>query len=284
MSISSRSLLLLMTLIFAGCEGRLSVDLSRGGAPGVEQLTPRITGVELQQEGGTTLIINSDRLRELNVLALSLDDRRRLIDNNETASARYTGARLLLAPTDGRVRLDDDRQDRSLIPTPGAFAPLDASLRDDSDLTLLITLEPLFSLRTPDSSDAIGFRPVIRVTEAGNSFRITGTLNSSLVEGAECRNTTARPALGAAVYAYPENILAATDFVDGAPDNPIAAAAVGFDGAGYTYTLNQLPEGRYQVALVCDADRDRADRDDGLSALRLQTVTVDGRDRVIDFN
>lgn len=272
-------------LLLAGCEGTLTVELGRADTANLELLTPRIIGLELRDEAGNLQRIDSETQRDLDLQTLASGERRVLIEGDGLVAGRYTGVRLRLESSGGRVRYRDRGTELSLVPVTADFAPIDLRLNDDDDADLRLVLEPHFSLTPPaDSATTARLRPVLRASRADEARQISGTLPAALVEGAECRNTSTRPARGAAVYLYPAQAVTFNDYVEGSSINPLAAAALQFEAPDYRYRLMDVPPGSYTLALVCAADLDRPQTSEGLVTQRLVAVTVAGDDVEVDLN
>lgn len=262
-------------VLMVGCEGALTVELARADTANVESFSPQITGLELRDEAGNSLRIDSEALRDLDLQALASGERRVLVDGDEIVAGRYTGLRLRLAGSGGQVRFRDRAGEIALAPVTADFASIDLRLNEDDDASLRLVLEPHFSLTPPvDNATSARFRPVLRATPADNAREISGTVANGLVEGPECRDSSSRPALGAAVYLYAADAVDFNDYVEGGGFNPLAAAALRFEDPEYRYRLIDIPEGRYTLALVCAADLDRPQSDEGLATQRLIDVMV----------
>lgn len=271
-------------VLLTGCESELTVELARGDTVNLETFSPQIIGLELRDEAGNLLRIDSEALSALDLQTLASGERRVLVNGDEIVAGRYNGVRLRLASSGGRVRFRDSAGEVSLTPVTADFAPISLRLNDDDDTTLRLVLEPHFSLTPPvDATATARLRPVLRATLADNAREISGTVASGLVEGPECRNSSARPALGAAVYLYAADAAGFNDYVEGGSFNPLAAAALRFESPEYRYRLIDVPEGSYTLALVCAADLDRPQSNEGLATQRLIAVTVGEEAAVIDI-
>lgn len=270
-------LLGLALLGLAGCEGRVTVELGRGGTVDVERLTPRLTGVELQQEGGTTLTLAGADLRDLDLLTLTPGERRVLVREARVGVSRLVGVRPRLEATGGRLRYTDGATERTLSPVVPGFTLLDRRLRENDELTLRLTLEPHFSVPRPDPqvTGNVRLRPLLRAVFDDQAGALTGLVAGPLVEGPECRNGSSPEAVrGAMVYLYPEGLAVFSDYAEGSPGNPLAAAALVAEGADYRFRFADLPRGGYVLGLVCQADRDQPQTADGLAVERLLAVQV----------
>lgn len=280
-----RGLIGAMGVLLAGCEGQLTVELARSDSANLESFSPQITGLELRDESGNLQRIDSEALRSLDLQALASGERRVLIDGDEIVAGRYTGVRLRLSGSGGRVRFSDGTGEVTLAPVAADFAAIELRLNEDDDARLRLVLEPHFSLTPPtDTTATARLRPVLRATPADNARQISGTVTRALVEGPECRDSTERPALGAAVYLYAADAVGFNDYVEGGSFNPLAAAALRFEDPDYRYRLVDVPEGSYTLALVCAADLDRPQSDEGLATQRLIAVMVGAEDVEVDLD
>jgi hypothetical protein len=272
-------------LLLLGCEGQLSVELGRGDTQTVERFSPRIVGLELRDEGGNLLRIDSEALRDLDLQTLASGERRVLVGGDEIVAGRYTGVRLRFAGSGGQVRFRGSSAERPLQLVTGDFAPINLRLNEDDDQTLRLVLEPQFSLTPPaDASASARLRPVLRAIVADQARTLSGRVATTLVEGPECRNSSTRPALGAAVYLYAADAVGFNDYLEGGAFNPLAAASLRFEGEAYRYRLMDVAAGSYTLALVCAADLDRPQTNEGLATQRLIAVTVADEDVEVDLD
>lgn len=271
-------------LLLAGCESTLSVEVARGDSLTLTAFSPQITGVVLRQQGGGTVRLSSDALRDLDLQTLDSDSPTILFDSRDIPVARYTGIALTFADNGGTVTTTFDNTELTVVPVSGAFGDIDLQIDEDESPTLRITLEPHLSVtdqRTTTTTQA-RFLPLVRAGVPGDLRQVTGTVNAGLVQGANCRNAAA-PAEGAAIYAYAVQDLSAADYLEGAQINPVAVGAIIHDAPDYRYRLGNLPAGDYTLALFCAADTDAPATAEGLTPLRSIEFTLGGSDATVDF-
>lgn len=108
-------------------------------------------------------------------------------------------------------------------------------------------------------------KPAIRIVDTTKVGSIGGTVDSALLDAAECRdNNTDGIVDNLAVYVFEdfdaENPASVDDF-DGEGD-PIASASVTGDGSSYRYEVGYLLGGDYRLGLTCTADVDTVGEDE----------------------
>ena len=276
--------LIAVMLMITGCESTLSVEVARGDSLTLTTFSPQITGVVLRQQGGSTVRLNSDALRNRDLETVSSGSQVILLDSSDVPVARYTGIALTFASSGGTVTTTLDGTELDVIPVAGAFAAIDLQVSEDDAPTLRVTLEPHLSVtdqRTTTTTQA-RFLPVVRAGQPGDLRQITGTVSAALVQGVNCRNAPA-PAEGAAIYAYAVQDLSAADYLEGAQINPVAVGAITHDAPAYRYRIGNLPAGDYTLAMFCAADTDAPATAEGLTPLRSIEFTLGDRDATVDL-
>lgn len=94
-------------------------------------------------------------------------------------------------------------------------------------------------------------------------LRLVDTLTAGAIEGLVASDAAQAPGCIPVVYAFAgQNV--APDDIDRVAPEPVTEATVRLDSASgdFRYVLAHLPPGDYTVALTCQGDLDRPDRDD----------------------
>jgi len=122
-----------------------------------------------------------------------------------------------------------------------------------ADLTIDFDLRQ--SIIPPENpGDSYILDPVLRMVETDQAGRIEGTVDTSLATSPGCTPV---------VYGF-TGAGVAPDDIDRIAPEPITEGTVSLDyGSGeFRWSLDWLPAGDYTVALTCQGDQDRPDRDD----------------------
>jgi len=138
-----------------------------------------------------------------------------------------------------------------------------------ADLTIDFDLRQ--SIIAPENpGDPYILDPVLRMVETDQAGRIEGTVDPSLATADGCRPV---------VYGFTGTGVAPDDIDRIAPE-PITEGTIALDnGSGeFRWSLDWLPAGAYTVALTCQGDLDRPDRDDtpavGFQVVKNTTVVA----------
>lgn len=251
-----------LAALLAACEPAFDADVAadppgptatRAGDP--VRVTLPLEGVSLRTEGGELQSIRRGDTALTDLLRFDGQSVFSLLSNRKIDEGVYRGVQLLIDPEDAEV----ETLDGGLLPielsTSPPFAPVEFSIKDDSDdresLTLVIDLRLSLALRNDEHYQ---FDPVLRAVRRGDGAEISGTVSSTLLTDPGCVR-------GAAVYLF-EGKGKEPDERDGAGVEPYATAPViQISGSTAIYTLGFLPAGSYTLALTCDGDRE-----DGIDA------------------
>jgi len=199
--------------------------------------------------------------QQISMLDLSGGGTQMLIEIASLPAEKYNWIRLLIGagtratdswidtPT-GRypLHLPDSNED-GLVIHEAFYVPKDDAL----DLTVDFDLRQ--SIIPPSyPGGAYILDPVLRMVETDHAGTIEGTVDPGLAAGEGCIPV---------VYGFTGSGISPDDIDRQAPE-PITESAVALDiGSGeFWYSLNWLPPGSYTVALTCQGDLDRPDRDD----------------------
>ena len=248
--------LVLLVLGLAACESKLDIDLVTVNRPvDAERITVRIEAVELENEAGGTVRIETDD-REVNLLDFQGDQLQSLVGGEEVPAARYRKLRLIFAANDGVLETDDEEFDIRLSDAQPAL-DLDVSLSDEDDETetLLGVLDLRFSFSR--QQNIYRLRQVGTAVRTGDAATLNGTVDEDYVDSGVCAGAEEEDY---AVYLYTgDRRTQLTDYASEFVSNsPILSASVerSGDSGDYQYRFLGLGEGRYTVAYTCTADID----------------------------
>jgi hypothetical protein len=260
--------MLTLGLLLAGCEARFTADLATDAPadPGITQVLVSLQGLEFRLSDGATSTLEFSSSEPLDLLDLVSGESLRLFTNEQLASGRYTGVRLLFDDSADATVIDIDALEFPVVLAEGAFAPVDFTVQDDEDssesLTLMLDLRQ--SLEFDSVNDEYRLIPHLRAVRTGEAARIEGGVAVTCpVDG------SVTP--GGAVYLFSGRD-ATLDDIDGTGVEPLATTRVVGDvlTGQLSYALRFLAPGEYTLALTCFGDLEAAGVDDDL---QFQNVT-----------
>jgi hypothetical protein len=232
-----------------------------------------------------------------------------LFENEEVPAGVYEQARLVLeapaqtpAQCDGQDPLSGSHVELQVGGLAPIFVPSGANngvrlvspfrVPANGDAEIIIDFDLRQALHRPPPFDCYFLRPAYRVDVVANTGRITGTVDSTLLDNGNALCSDDDPMTGNAVYVYEgaDQIPGDLDAVDDTDADPYATATVEFDpSAGNTgqgaFVVSFLPPGDYTIAFTCRADQERLPNpdsdavdeqqaDDALDFQQAQNVTV----------
>lgn len=261
--------------LVAGCEAKLTVDLTDAPVDSASEVALALTGVSLLTEANAVVSLPLDATQVVDLLKYQGDDTYRLASKVPVENARYVGIALDFAADGSYARRDDGAVVPIGTPAARTFSPIDLSVGENDEESLVVDLNLRFSL-IDDSSTTGTYRlqPVLRAVRLEDSASVGGIVGASIVESDSCRNGRATT-VGVAVYAYSGANITPVDYVG--QSNLLDAANVTLDTSTglYAYSLHFLPAGTYTLALTCEADADTPTAQDGLSFRAAGNIVID---------
>jgi len=220
---------------------------------------------------------NIDPVEQIDLLKLSGGKSEVLISQLTLLSSRWKWVRPVIRAgdqaTDSWVDTATGRHALYLPPEyeAGLMIPESFVVPKNATLELMIDFDLRQSIIPPENpGDPYILDPVLRMVEADKAGHIEGTVAPSLASADGCRPV---------VYGFTGTAIAPDDIDRIAPE-PITEGTVALDnGSGeFRWSLDWLPAGAYTVALTCQGDLDRPDRDDtptvGFQVVKNATVVA----------
>jgi hypothetical protein len=271
----TRTTLLALFALLAGCEGEVTMDLGTElpADPDITQVVANIRGLEFTTSGGGTETLEFRDSEPTDFIDLADDNGvLRLFTSEALSEGNYTGVRLLF---------DEDRLDDAFVSTidgtqfplnvgDGDYASLSFNVEDNDSssesFTLLLDLRQ--SLSFDDDNDEYTLTPVMRAVNTEDMSRIDGDVSVTCPAGDDLST--------GAVYLYDGEDVTPDD-IDGAGVEPFATAPVftSQDGSSFFYSLRYLPAGDYTLALSCIGNDDEPLEDEDLEFRNVINVQVD---------
>lgn len=241
----------------------LSVDI-QGDAPAPDgRLELAITEITfIHNDGGAerfsldeTLIFDQD--------GLSLT---RLLNGEELREGNYNQIQLTVDADNSEYDSDGGSVSNALGLAGGTIVATannrQIRIRDSESENVILHFSSFASLPTPEDGDEEqSLNPVMTMTRSAYSYDLSVTLASDETVSRHCSDTDNQlPRL----YLFDTNSSDEDNDVNGASDDPLRvvfAQASTSANISRTWALENLPEGRYRIALSCDDD-DPAQDDD----------------------
>lgn len=278
-----RLALVLLAASLAACESSLDINLATVNAPeDVESVKVRIEAIELQDEGGGTLTIDTDD-SEIDLMDFQGADLLSLVSGEEVSAGNYRSLRLIFDDRDGEVVRDGDEFPLRLLDTQPSAA-LELSLDDEEEESVLAVMDLRFSLSEQTSTGTFRLRQATTAVRGDDAGSLVGTVDEDFVAAGNCAGIEE----GYAMYLYEGSRTTLSDyFADSPTQSPLVSATLtraGDDG-DYGYRFRGLPPGSYTVGFTCEADLDDPFTQQATLKFRgAEAVTIEaGREETQDF-
>lgn len=261
--------------LVAGCEAKLTVDLTDAPVDSASEVALALTGVSLLTEANAVVSLPLDATQVVDLLEYQGDDTYRLASKAPVENARYVGIALDFAADGSYVRRNDGVVITVSTPAARTFSPIDLSIGENDEESLVVDLNLRFSLI--DDSGTTGtyrLQPVLRALRREDSATIDGIVGASIVESDSCRNGRATTA-GVAIYAYSGANITPIDYVGQSNLLDVANVTLDTSTGLYAYSLHFLPAGTYTLALTCEADADTPTAQDGVRFRATGNIVID---------
>jgi len=271
----AKLVLLGATLGLCACESKLAVELAVTAPEALERLELRILGVELLDEQGAVVTLESDADERIDLLAEGPDRLRGLVSDSDVPERNYRGLRLLFDDEAGAAEFQDGERAIVSISTTQAFMPLVLDLGRDEEALAQLVLDLRFSLADRrDTEDLLVLQQAGSAVAAGDSGELAGRVDEAFVRSGDCAAIDA----GYAFYLFEGDRVLANDFLAQSEDRPLRSASLEqADGEDdYRYRFIALPVGRYTLAFTCEADRDDPFSREALVFMALTPIEVRG--------
>lgn len=249
-----------------------TLDLQLTDAPYTDALHVYVTveRVRLEAHDGDHESFDLDPAPQIDLLALSNGATATLLDGEHLKSGDYESIRLELGDDASVVRKDGGEfpleigDDRLELDT-------DFTIDDHGTTRLVLDVDLRRSLR--EDGDEYRLQPQLRLVDEDDSGAVAGSVRGSLIDSG----------CVPAVYVYAGETT--PDDIGGNGAQPLTSSNVVADGSGdFRYTAAFLPEGRYTLALTCEADEDDPDESESLDFVATEHADVDaGRTETQDF-
>lgn len=248
-------------LALAGCNlesagsGSLSLDITDAPVDSADEVMVTFNGVELHSAGGSTVEINYDQPREIDLLALQGGDTQPLLEDEALAAGDYQWIRLdVSAESDGTwasyIQINGERHELTIPSGDETGLKLVQGFTVPVNGEVSFTID--FDLRKSVIEDDTGYklRPALRLVDNTEVGQIAGTADEN-DENESC-----------VVYVF-EGQDVTPDDVDGQDAEPVTtAAAETLEDGTSGYTAAFLTEGDYTAAQTCEAGHDDPNADD----------------------
>lgn len=280
-SLPAISLLALLSLLLAGCQGAVTADLATDppADPQVSSVTVDVQGLEFERSDGSTRKLEFTTAQRLELIELDANgDAFRLFTNEALPEGSYTGVRLLIDTEDtGTVSRSDGTQYPLQI---GEGEPANVNFTVSKDKAsredLVLSLDLRRSLSFDTDTGEYMLTPRLRAVPAGTAARIDGTVDQSCPAGTSLDS-------GGAVYLFEGHDVEPDDVGSGIEPYATTAVMTSLFDSQFTYALRFLPPGDYTIALTCNGEDDDPTTNDDVTFVLASNVTLDD-DEVLEHN
>ncbi len=263
-----------------------------------EAVVVEFSAVTFKSADGEDVTFNLDPAQSIDLLALQGSESQALVENVEIPAGDYNQIRLAVNAefddvmdsyitidgTQYELRVPSGSQSGLKLNTPFTIAAGTVGMTvADENSVYTIDFDLRKSIVNPVGQPGYFLKPVLRLVQNINTGTISGTVDGSLLIGANCSDEL--PMTGNAVYVFSgENIT--PDDIDGTEVESVTTALVNHDGdtGFYNYEVGFLSAGDYTLALSCNADIDSSETD-GVKFYTASNVSVDaGEDTEHNIN
>lgn len=248
----ARGAIIAIVAVLAGCESKISVDLSVYGPadPQINAVFVELDGVQFRKDSGEVETLQFDSPQSYNLMVYPSSNALRLFTDEQLSDGRYTGVRLLYGnDKDKTNEVQTFSGDEVPLAVSGTapFSEVDFKVDKDnsSDDGIHLTLDLRQSLAFADNLEAAVLEPIVRAIRIEDAGGVAGNVavacpaNSSL-----------------AIYLFPGEVT--PDDRDNAEPQPYLTTGVGTGGSSTLsgYSFPYLPEGTYTLASTCRGDEE----------------------------
>ncbi len=242
----------------SGSSGELTLALTDGPADTIDEFNLYISGVEITDSNGDTVLVEGDDIEEefFDLVMLRGGIREEIIRNFDLEDGTYDSIRLIVNEVDSNVRVGGSEFDVSIPSGEEANLSLDLNIffdedNDEEDFTIDIDLRKSIRADDFDNPTTYFFHPRLRVVETSRTGTVRGTVHPDLITNSQCSSRSGDQD-GNAVYLFADNGVV-QDLQDN-NDDPIATATVDVqsDNSG-EFSFGFLPVQTYRAVFTCDA-------------------------------
>lgn len=274
----ARLTLAFSTAIFLGAcnDGRVTLAVADAPVDDANAVVVQFSEVTFTADDGETESVRLSPPVQVNLLQMTGGESFELISSHGLAAGRY---RTIEFTVDGSSTTTESYVDVVGGARLPLFVPDDAesNLRvnagfdvDEGDhVKVTVDFDLRRSVHAGDGT-AYELRPALRFVVDDETGIVVGEVAQSLVSS-DCVP---------AVYAFSGSDVTPDD-VDGVGTEPLTSAIVTSAGGVLRYAIGFLEQGRYTLALTCDADEDDPGTNDTLSFVRTRNVTATAKRTVV---
>ncbi len=268
-----------LPLLSACDEGRITLSVADAPIDDATEVVVQFSRVAFEREDGTRDVIALAAPRQIDLRALTGGRSEALVTDQRLPAGDYRAVEFTVDGSstsfESYVLLADGRRLPLSVPSAsrsGLRVAGDFRIDEQERIQATVDFDLRRSLFIVDDARA-ELRPQLRFVLNDKVGVVRGTVAAALV-AAPC---------SPAVYAY-QGADAEPDDVGGSGTQPIGSAIVDFSAATgeFSYAIGLLEDGRYTLALTCEARLDRPGRDDAIAFKNVRNVTVRERRTVTE--
>lgn len=260
-----------LPLVSACDEGRITLSVADAPVDDALEVVVQFSRVAFERDDGSRDVVVLDTPQRIDLLALTGGRSEPLLSEHNLAAGAYRAVEFTIDGSESSL-------DSSVLLKSGARLPLfvpsaaraglrvlgDFEIVEQKHIRATVDFDLRRSLFIVDGIKA-ELRPTLRFVLDARAGKVEGTVAPSLL---------ASPC-APAVYAY-VGMDVEPDDIGGSGKQPVASSAINLvAGSGeHRYAVGFLEAGAYTLALTCEANLDRADRNDSIVFKRQRNVTV----------
>ena len=219
--------------------------------------------------------------RRIDLLQLYGANTESLLDKVPLPAGEYTEIRLLVSdePLANFIEFRAGGIQELDIPSgssSGIKLKSSVSMLPERDSSYTIDFDLRKSIVMAGASGRYLLKPVLRLVDDFNMGHVRGTVDQSLLLAESCSDSDVDSFNSVYVYQGHDVIPGDINLTSTRTNVPITTSSIRYDAQldSYLYEAAFLPEGKYTVALTCNADKENLQADDDLKFFNIEEIVV----------
>ena len=278
------SALVLSALLLSACENTsqstapVTINITDAPVDEADAVVVQFSSITLKSDGNDDLTFAFNPAKSIDLLALQGLASQSLIQNQVIPAGKYNQIHLgvnaefdnvmdsyiTVNNIDYELHVPSGSQNGLKINTPFTVAAgsTDISVADENAI-YTIDFDLRKSIVNPNGQPGYFLKPVLRLVQNTNTVSVSGSVDPSVLIGANCSDSV--PLTGNAVYVFAGTV--APDDFDEIGVEPITTSLIKFDAGNgtYNYEIGYLAAGNFTLGFTCAADLD--DEDDNANVI-----------------
>jgi len=265
----------------------ITLNITDAPVDEADAVVVQFSSVTLKSDGNDDLLFEFNPPKSINLLALQGLASQPLIENQVIPAGEYNQIRLAVNAefdsvmdsyitvnsVDYELRVPSGSQSGLKINTPFTVDGTNTGISvADANAVYTIDFDLRKSIVNPGGQPGYFLKPVLRLVQNTNTGSVSGSVDPSLLIGANCSD--ADPLTGNAVYVFAGTVT--PDDFDGIGIDPLTTSLVEYDaGSGtYSYEVGYLAAGDFTLGFTCAADLDDENDNAGVVFDVVDNITI----------